>query len=245
MDDAQVIAKVKSDLTWLQKHERIICIPLLGLVLWFAIGKVDTLIADHDKAMLTQAQATALIQEHKNEALAAAAEQAAAQYQALAEKVQQQNAALEQANVALSTALAKQQKTDATLPPTELVTRWNTLVPEASVSIMNGQITVPQTGAVATVQQLEEVPVLRTQNANISTQNANIQSELGASRTQVDALTHQVDGLNLQIVDNKKVCQDQIAVVKAEARKSKRRWFVIGYVAGFVSRQAIKSYLGF
>lgn len=217
---------------WIAAHERMLLLAIGGLVIWFAIGRVDTLIANHDKANLTQAQTTALIQANKDQALAAASQQAAVQYQALAEKVAAQNTALIQSNVTLAAALAKQQKTDATLPPTELVARWNTLVPQAAASVSNGQVTLPNNGAVATVQELEKVPVLSTQLENKSSELENDEQLLVAGKALNTTLYAQIDGLNLQITDNKKVCSDQIAVVKANARKSKLKWFGAGFVTG-------------
>ena len=66
MDDATVIAKVKSELSWLQKHERMILVILGGLVLWFAIGKIDQVIINHDAANLSQAKVTADAQAKAN-----------------------------------------------------------------------------------------------------------------------------------------------------------------------------------
>lgn len=232
-------------LKWIEAHERLLLVGVGGLVLWFALGRIDTMIANHDKANLAQVQAAALVQAHKDEALASAAQQAAAQYQALADKVQAQNAELTQANVTLAAALTKQQKTDATLPPTELVARINTLVPAAQATVTSSGVGLPQSGAVAVAQQLEEVPVLSSQVAN-ETQIANSNSTLlASSQTEVSTLNAEIDGLKTKATLDAKVCTDQIAVVKAEARKSKRRWFLIGYIAGFASRQAIKTYFGF
>jgi hypothetical protein len=232
-------------LKWIEAHERLLLVAIGGAVLWFALGRIDTLIANHDKANLTQAQTTALIQAQKDQALATAAQQAAAQYQALAERVQAQNAALEQANVTLATALAKQQKTDASLPPTELVARMNTLVPAAGATVTPTGVALPSTGAVAITQQLERVPVLTSELDNEIAEVGQDQKLIDAGVVETKALTDQVTGLKLQIVDDNKVCTDKIAVVKAEARKSKRRWFVAGVVVGFSVRQAIKTYLGF
>src|ERR1035437_9082050 len=86
------------------------------LVRWFAVGKIDTLIQNHDNAALQQAQVVAAVQQEKNEALAKQVAQQAEEYKALAVQVNAQNAALEQANVNLANALVKQQRTDATLP---------------------------------------------------------------------------------------------------------------------------------
>ena len=244
MDDATVTAKLKADLTWIQKHERILLAMVAGVVLWFAIGKIDTLIANHDHARLTEAQATALIQEHKNEALAAAAQQAAAQYQALAEKVSAQNAALEQANVMMATALTKQQHADSIMPESELISRWATLVPTVSFDGTpagpNGGFVINDERARATVIELEKIPVLNSELENERTQEENDRKLIDAGISEKQSLYAQVDGLKLQLGDNNKVCKAEVASVKAEARKSKRRWFLIGYIAGFLSRQVIK-----
>jgi hypothetical protein len=217
-------------------HERLVLALVAGVVLFFAIGKVDGIIAKHDGANLKQAQVVAAAQEDKNAAIAAQVASDNAAFTALQAKLQAQDAALVQANVALSTALTKQQKVDVTLPPTDLAARWNVLVPNASVSISNGQATLPSAGAVATVQQLELVPAQQQELANDQTLIVNGNALAVAQTKQVNDLTAEVTGLKLQSVDDAKVCQAQIAVVKADARKSKRRWFVAGFVAGIATR---------
>ena len=172
----------------------------------------------------------------KNAAIAAQVASDKAAFDALQAKLQAQDAALIQANIALATALTRQQKTDATLPPTDLVARWNALVPQAEPPLHNGQVTLPNTGAVATVQQLERIPVQQEEITNEQTLVANGNALAVAQTKQVTDLTVQVTGLKLQSIDDAKVCQAQIAVVKADARKSKRRWFVAGFVAGIATR---------
>jgi len=56
----------------------------------------------------------------------------------------------------------------------------------------------------------------------------------------VTTLNTEVGSLRLQLGDDAKVCSAQIATVKAAARRSKRRWFYAGLVAGFIGRQLIK-----
>ena len=114
MDVAKVEATIKNDFTWLQKHEKLVLAVIAGLVLWLGIGKIDTLIANHDNAALHQAQVVADQQAAVNAGLAQQAAYQAAEYKALAAQVAAQNAQLEAANVALSNALIKQQHTDAT-----------------------------------------------------------------------------------------------------------------------------------
>ena len=221
---------------YLKAHERLILALVAAGVLWVAIGKVDTLIQHHDDANLKQAQVIAAQEASKNAAIAAQVASDKAAFDALQAKLQAEDAALIQANVALATALTRQQKTDATLPPTDLVARWNALVPQAAASVNNGQVTLPNTGAVATVQQLERIPVQQEEITNEQTLVANGNALAVAQTKQVTDLTVQVTGLKLQSIDDAKVCQAQIAVVKADARKSKRRWFVAGFVAGIATR---------
>jgi hypothetical protein len=244
MDDATVIAKIKSDLTWIKQHERLLLVALGGIVLWFVIGKVDTLIVNHDSANLAQVKVTADAQAKANATLAAQIDKDATDRKALEAQLSAQNDKLEQATLTLANALAKQQKTDATLPPTELVQRLNQLVPNAASTVTPTGIALPQAGAVAVVQQLEEVPVLSSQLANTRTENENNKKLISADDASISLLNSRILGLDSQIVDNDKVCKAEVALVKAEARKGKRKWFLIGYVAGFLSRQAIKSYLG-
>lgn len=231
--------------TWIKQHEKLFLAVIAGLVLWFAIGKIDTLIQNHDNAALQQAKVVAQVQQEKNDALTKQVAQQAAQYQALATKLDAQNAQLVAANTQLATTLAKQQKIDATLPPTQLVSRWNTLVPSANVTVSANGETLPSSGAVATVQALETIPVITQELDNTKTELKGEQDLLTASTGQVATLNSEVTGLNLQIVDNNKVCSEQIAVVKAAARKSKRKWFYAGIVVGWIGRQLVKTETGF
>ena len=182
----------------------------------------------------------------KTEAIAAQVAQQSAQYQALATKLDAQNAALVAANTQLATALAQRQKTDATLPPSGLAERWHQLVPQVTTSdVSAGQMTVNTPGVSATVQQLEQVPVLHAQVANQSKELGNAQNLLTASNRQVTTLNTEVGSLRVQLSDNAKVCDARVKVESDKVHKARRRWFVIGYVAGFLSRQYIKSATGF
>jgi seryl-tRNA synthetase len=233
--------------TWIKfikAHEKMLLVAIVGLVLWSAIGKVDTLIASHDNANLQQVTLVAKQQAAQTAAVAAQVAQQANDMKALSERLETQNAQLVQANAALATAMVKQQKIDTAMTPSELTTRWNALVPNAGVSISNGQVVAPPSGALATVIQLEAVPALRTQVENDRTQLENKDTLITASQGQVATLNTEVTGLRLTIVDDAKVCQAQIKVVKDAAAKSKRRWFVAGTVVPVVIRIAVKILTG-
>jgi hypothetical protein len=222
--------------TYVKSHEKLVLALIVAGVLFFAIGKIDGIIAKHDAANLKQAQVVAAAQSEKNAAIAAQVAEDNAAFTALQAKLQAQDAALVQANIALASALTKQQKVDATLPPTDLAARWNSLVPQAAVTVTPNGVTLPNSGAVATVQQLEIIPVQQNEIINEQTLVANGNALAVVQTKQVTDLTTEVSGLKLQSVDDLKVCNTQIAVVKADARRSKRRWFVAGFVAGIATR---------
>src|SRR5271156_2992974 len=242
--------------TFLLDHEKLIICVLAAVILWWGYGKYAQIRSDHDAAQLKQAQVVAQQQADQNAALAkqaaANATQIAddkAQLQVLTDRLTSQNQQLVNANTALATALTKQQKTDASLPVPDLVNRWAQLAPGSNFSGAIGSgnnVTVTPSNALATVQQLEKVPVLTTQLANETVEKTNDDQLISQQNKSISDLNNQVGtlnasvvGLNKQIVDNASTCADQIKVVKAEAAKSKRRWFVIGYIAGFLTRQFI------
>ncbi len=231
--------------SYVKAHEKLVLATIAALVLWFSFGHIEGIIARHDDANLKQAEITAQTQVGINAKLAEQASTQAAQYKELAEKVTAQNTALEQMNVALATALTKQQHTDATLPPTQLAQRLNSLVPSANASVTPTGIALPEAGAVATVQQLELVPAQQQELVNVRQEAAGTLSLLSASQEQVSTLESQVSGLNLQLKDNQTVCTQQLTLYKAQVRRSKRRWFELGFILGFVSRQIIKTETGF
>ena len=223
----------------LKAHEKLILALIAAGVLWVAIGKIDTLIQHHDDANLKQAQVIAAQDAEKNAAIAAQVANDKAAFDALQAKLQAQDAALVQANVALATALTKQQKVDATLPPTDLAARWNTLVPQAAASVNNGQVTLPNTGAVATVQQLERIPVQQETITNDQTLIANGNVLAVSQAKQVTDLTNEITGLKLQSIDDAKVCDARVKVETDKVHKARRRWFLIGYISGFLTRSAL------
>ncbi len=121
----------------------------------------------------------------------------------------------------------------------EIAQRWNLLVPEAGVSISNGQATLPDSGARATVIELEKAPVLTQQLEAKTEELNNAKSLLVAESQQVTDRDVLITGLKASAVDDAKVCTAKLTEAKAEARRSKWHWFEGGYVAGLATRAAI------
>jgi hypothetical protein len=230
---------------FLLDHERLLIVIIAAVVIFLGYVKVTNIIAEHDKAQLQQAQIVANQQAAQNAVLAKQAQDDAAKLQALTAQLEAQNQQLANANTQLAAALSKQQKTDATLPPTDLANRWAQLTPNMPAAGVtpqtDGTMKVTQAAAVATTQQLEQVPVLKQELDNETTAKNNDDQLLSASNKNIFDLNAQVGGLQKQITDNDKVCQAAIKVEKDNARKGKRKWFIIGYIAGFASKVFLTS----
>lgn len=231
--------------TYLKAHEHLLIVLVLVVLSWFALGKVQSVLAAHDNANLAQAKVTAAVQQEKNDALAKQIAQDKADYTALSTQVQARDAQLVQLQATLVTALARQQKVDATLPPTELVARWNKLVPQAGATVTPSGVALPSAGAIATVVELERAPELGKQLAASNEELANAKKLVAAEGTQVTSLTALVGGLQAKSVDDANTCKEQIKTVKDAARKSKRHWFIAGVIVGWVGRQLLKTETGF
>lgn len=223
------------------EHEKLILGVLAALVVYAGFCKVENIIAAHDRAGLTAAQVVLASQQSKDAITTQLAQQQADQFKAQAAAAAQQNAALEAEKMALLTALSQQQKRDDVMSLPDLSTRWGTLVPGAGLSIVNGQLTVSDAGAHATVSQLERVPVLEKQVTDTNTQKLNADALLVTATGQVATLNTLVAGKDLELKGKDAVCNALVKVEHDKATKSKRKWFEVGFVTGFVARQALSA----
>jgi len=216
-------------------HEKILIGVLASFLIYGCVANINDRIASRDnlnfKASVIKTQQDATV----NAAVAQ-------QYAADAAKMQEMQAAsdakqtaLNNQIVAMATALLQQQKKDAVMTPTELTDRWNILVPTANASVTNGQVTLPEAGAVATVQQLEVVP---EQAKKIDALNQKYDLESGllvqSQKTNADLIT-QVTGLKTTIVDNNTRCESDKKIIKDAARKSKWHYFAGGAVTTLIA----------
>jgi hypothetical protein len=234
------MSTISSLSAYVKLHERLIGLVLAAAVIWGVSGKIENIIAAHDKANQTTQAIIVNADAAKNAAVAQ-------QYAADAAKMQEMQAAsdakqtaLNNQIVAMATALIQQQKKDAVMTPTELTDRWNILVPTADASVTNGQVTLPEAGAVATVQQLEVVPE-QAKKIDALNQKYDLESGLLVQSQKTDTdLQSQVTGLKTTLVDSAKKCEDDKKVIKDDARKRERWIGILGTIFGFVARSAIK-----
>jgi len=231
---------IETYIAFIKAHETILGLVLAAAVIWGVSGKVENIIAAHDKSNQTTQAIIVNADVAKNVAVAQQAAIDAAKMQEMQAASDAKQTALNNQIVAMATALIQQQKKDAVMTPTELTNRWNILVPTANASVTNGQVTLPEAGAVATVQQLEVVP---EQAKKIDALNQKYDLESGllveSQKTNADLIT-QVTGLKTTLVDSAKKCEDDKKVIKDDARKRERWIGIFGTILGFVGRSAIK-----
>lgn len=245
--------------TYVQTHHPLIRLVIIALLIWVVWGKAVDLWANHEqkvfdaKSQSLQAQVDANAKQAvANADLAKQAQTLAANYQTLAASTLVENTKLQQINSQLVASTRKQQQADTVLPPAGLAARWQDIsgLPVNSVTPnTDGSFGITGPAALVTVQQLENIAPLQAQLANVQTEKDNADKQLAAQggvvtglNNQVVGLQAQVTGLRAQNVKQVEVCTAQVNLVKAQARKSKRRYFVAGYVAGFGTAVALKIY---
>jgi hypothetical protein len=223
--------------TWLQKHERIVIVFLVLLAGGWGYSKYADASASKANTRAQVAEAALASQNATDTKNAATTATVLAQYQAMVATLSAQNASLAAAAAQRQAIVAKNQAQDTTLALPVLAERLGTLgnVPAGQVSTDQNHVILTQPGAVAVTQTLETIPALKSDLAD-ETALATAAQTTQAKGTEVIAdQAKQIDGLNLAALDADKVCKAQVAQAKAAGRKSKVRWFKIGFVTGFVS----------
>lgn len=227
MDDAKAIQEVKSGLSWLQKHERLVLVFMVLLVGGFLGNRYLNNAASETKTKYDIAKSQ--LDDVKAQATAAKAD-----YAATVDALTKQNAALATAVAQRQVVLQQRQETAKTAPLPEVAIRWQDIIGGSGdlVSSIEG-VAITEAGARKTVSMLEQVPVLIADKSDLQTISDNQKKEL-------DKANVVIDNLGKQQIKSDETCKLQVAEVKAAARKSKRNWFIAGFVTGIATRILVK-----
>jgi hypothetical protein len=230
--------QISTDLSWLQKHEKLIVALAILAVLGALGNKWIDYVAAKDKISAQQAQAVLAAQASKNAELAGQLQTQASQYQKLVSDLTAQNAKLASAIAARDAATKTQQQTDATLPLGDLAARWQTLVslPVGSVTPNATGVSVSEQGARQTTQELEKVPGLEADLTDEQETNANLGTQIATQTALTDTQKQLISGLQTQLTDAQTACKKEITAAKAEGRKHLKFWATVAYGAGLVTR---------
>lgn len=226
----------------LDKHH----IVLYAVAIIFALGltyTIESRVADRAEQKYEKAQAIADLKDQQNT-------QFQQQIQATIQQLQTQNTQLQAISAQQATTinslqqqLKDQKGKDATLPPSGLAARIQSLAPGGNITVVSTGYNLDQAEAVSIAQALEEPPILKQELAAddtiikndtaVITNDAKVlDAEKQSHGSDVSALQAKLDAANLEIKD-----------VKAQARKGKLKWFGIGYVAGFASHALLKAFV--
>lgn len=236
MDDTQLKTAIKSDLSWLQRHERMVICALVLMVAMFLGNKwLDS------SAAKAQAQASVAAQLASDAKLSAqqAATQAAqtqAQYQAMVDMYAKQNAVLATAITNRDAILGKQQTAVQTAPLTDVAQQWQIAIGgQGDITSGTTGLNISSDGSRRTLSMLLEVPVLKSDLDDELAVGKNTQFELDDANKAIAANSTLITTLNAEIKADDAQCKADVKAVKATANKSKVKWFKIGFVTGFVS----------
>jgi hypothetical protein len=238
--------------TFLKAHEKLIILVLCLLVGWHFYAKAVSAWESYDQRKDNLAHAALAADVTTANQIATVNAQEAADYKVLAAQLAASNTALASARVTRAAATQTQQAADRTLPPTELATRWTTLLkmPPGTVLVEPGGKGVPDAlvitpaGATETVLQLETVPMLQADLQDETTVATNYSTQVTSLERVNVGLNTQIDALDAEIITANAACVADKKLLVAKARKSKLHWFEAGVVVGFVGRQLIKTFGG-
>lgn len=156
------------------------------------------------------------------------AQQATEQNQKFQQVTQAQIESLQKSNELLSSQLQKQQTADSKLPPKDLGQKLISLaqLPASEVVLEpTGHFDLSQAAVLTVTQDLEALPVVSLQLKNTQAQ---LTLERASHKSDIDA-----DGKQIQAL------KDEVSSVKANARKSKLKWFGAGVIVGFVGAEVL------
>jgi len=235
--DTVVSGTLSHDLNFLRHH--LILLALVVLLVFGGVYGVLNVISKHDHENTLEKQAYAQTLQQQNQ-----------QFQTTTQKeidiLAQQNAALSQQVGALAMAISTrdaqlrtQQNQVPQLTPDQLSVEWQKDIKNAgNIKTVPGGYQVDQAAAVASVQAIEAVPVLQMDITDLQKSNNSLQSELnndGASLI-MEKKAHLSDNASNQaLIDAQNA---KIKDITAQCRKSKLKWFGIGFVAGLFVRNA-------
>lgn len=221
--------------SWLVQHA--IFALSIGCLVVMSIYVVDGIVAKHDAATASKDQAQLTAQVQQNHELIVEAQNRDAMLQQTITALTAANAQLSASQKARNVELSLQAQSNATLSAQQAADRLTQQTKAApdEITASNNDVTIDLPITRNIVTDLDTLPVVQSNLADTQKQLDNETQIATVAQNDVTAQKTEVIGLNKQITDAQKTCNAQIASVKADARKSKMKWFGLGFVAGFIT----------
>jgi len=217
---------LSDDFKWIKAH--LILTAIAACLIFGAVYGVESVIAKHDEK---NAQAIAAIVDAQTKQN----QQFQISIKAQIDTLVQQNQVLESENQTLIAALAKRQVIENQVP----IKNQNLSAVEAAKALGgtsdgdNVVLELPIARNVVTQVQL--VPLLQQDKADLEKSNGLLTTEVVNAQSALDLerKAHESDNTtNAGIIKER---DTTISTLKAECRKSKLKWFGIGFVAGYIT----------
>jgi len=233
----QIWTVAKNDLSWLQKHERIVIVAFVLLSGTFVCNKFLNWESSQKDSKVIALTAQVAQDKQNVENLAISASQAQAVYQTTLDAITKQNASLSAAVAQESSILAQRQRTDSQLPLPELAQRIEVLAPgtQGRITATSTGLSLDSTASVAVAQMLEQVPVLTAQLDNEAQIVQNTSQILDKANDLNGILSNQVSGLNKELADKSAQCTAEVAAEKVKTKKAFVKGLKYGFVAGLAA----------
>jgi len=223
---------------FLQTHKHLVLSLIIAVTLLFIGSKFIDHLENVVKLQSDSDHQVLAVRENENKELKALVVSQQQKYDQILSQVTAQNATLLQALATRQANLQKQKVVNQTSTLPELVGHWQTLTNTSGsdFTVIDGKISVSESAARTTVNQLDERAVLEKDNADQKQIIDNKDTLLSGLQNVNLALKDQVNGLTIQITDEKNVCEADKKVLKLEITKAKKRTFfaylaVVGSVA--------------
>ena len=228
------ISTVVKDITWLKTH-LILLVIVIGLVIGSVYG-IDSIIAKHDAA--NSAKDNVILQ------------QQTAQTNLLAAKLQQdetvsaqQTAQLLAMNAQLTSYITQRDKAlvpvlqkDTTLSAVDAAQKIavQTKAQPGEVVAQGDTVQMDLSVSRTVVANQDQLPVVQADLADAKTEVRQGETVIEGLQTVVSDGRNTIDSMKQQAADADRACKAEVSTVKAQARKSKIKWFFIGLVTGIV-----------
>jgi hypothetical protein len=235
LSTGQIWTVAKQELSWIQKHERVVIVALVLVAGTFLGNKWlnwEGAQKDAKVAVLSQ-----LVVQDQTQAAqdASRTAQAVQQYQTLVTTLTAQNNVLEGSIAQMASTLKQQQTKDTQMSPSELVQRMGVLVPAAQdgISTTSNGVLLNTTASIVVTQSLEQVPVLQDQLKNETQVAVNNKQALDSANVVIVDKTAQITSLNKSVVDITAQGKAEVAAEKVKTKKAFIKGLKYGFGIGF------------
>lgn len=214
----------------------LVAVVVLG-VTWKVLAHFDG--KAHDARVLAEQTLKEDLDKAKVQAAATASDKQALQGQLSA--LTASNDALRRDLASLRAQLANQRQQNDAMAPDALSARWSMLIgtPAGEVTPAANGLNVTLPAAHQTVNQLEEIPVLKAEAQKTAANSSQKDATIGRLQTVQLDLENELATCKKTVADSGKLCDAKVAEQKAKARKRNVVVAVLAAIGGFLIRSKI------